>query len=67
MLWVEKTKDWPHSKDVKLMLEKKDRGFWDGRSQINGTSGCGVVIQGVGRNMWITLSKISVPWVLVRP
>ena len=37
------------------------KGFWDGSSKINGRSCCGVVIKGVDRNKWITISKIAVP------
>ena len=36
-------------------------GFWDGSSKINDRSGCGVVIKGVDRNKWITISKIAEP------
>ena len=35
--------------------------FWDGSSKINQRSGCGIVIQGVDRNKWITISKVAVP------
>ena len=40
---------------------KAVRGFWDGSSTINGRSGCGVVIKGVDRNLWIAISTIAVP------
>ena len=36
-------------------------GFWDGSSKINDRSGCGVVIKGVDRNKWITISKSRNP------
>ena len=38
------------------------RGFWDGNQKTDGRSGCGVVIKGVDRDQWITISKIAVPW-----
>ena len=40
---------------------KAVRGLWDGSSKILCRSGCGVVIKGVDRNRWITISKIAVP------
>ena len=44
-----------------IILKDGVRAFWDGSFQINGRSGCGVVIKGVDRNKWITVSKIAVP------
>ena len=40
---------------------KAVKGFWDGSSKNNGKSGCGVVIEGVDWEKWITTSKIAVP------
>ena len=37
------------------------RAFWDGSSKSNGRRGCGLVIKGVDRDRWITISKIAVP------
>ena len=53
----------------KVTVEKEDnkenwkavRGFWDGSKKTDGRSGCGVMIKGVDRDKWITISKISVP------
>ena len=53
----------------KLDIYKKDapttwkamRGFWDGSFKVDGRSGCGIVIQGVDREKWVTISKIAVP------
>ena len=36
-------------------------GLWDGSSKINDRSGCGVVIKGVDRNKWITISNSRNP------
>ena len=41
---------------------KAVRGLWDGSSKINGRSGCEVVIKGVDRDRWITITQIAVPW-----
>ena len=35
-------------------------GFGDGSSKNNGRSGCGVVIKGVHKNKWITISNIVI-------
>ena len=40
---------------------KAVKGFWDGSFKDNGNSGCGVVIKGVDRERWVTISKIGVP------
>ena len=40
------------------------RGFWDGGSKINSRICCGVVIKGIDRNNWITISKVAVPLVI---
>ena len=40
---------------------KAVRGFWDGSCKVNGRSGSGLVIKGVDRNKWLTISKIAVP------
>ena len=37
------------------------RGLWDGSKKTDGRSGCEVVIKGVDRDKWITVSKIAVP------
>ena len=37
------------------------KGFWDGSGRDNGKSGCGVVIKGVDKNRWVTISRIAVP------
>ena len=34
---------------------------WDGSKKTDGRSGCPVVIKGVDRDKWITISKIVVP------
>ena len=49
---VEKGNNTEHSKAV--------RGFWDGSKKTDGRTGCGVVIKGVDRDRWITISKIAV-------
>ena len=36
------------------------KGFWDGTKD-NGESGCGLVIKGVDKDKWVTISKIAVP------
>ena len=37
------------------------KGYWDGCFKYNGRSVCGVVIKGVDRERWVTISKIAVP------
>ena len=37
------------------------RGHWDGSFKDNGKSGRGVVVKAVGRERWVTISKIAVP------
>ena len=37
------------------------KSFWDGSSENNGRSGCGVLIEGVDRDEWITISMVAVP------
>ena len=39
---------------------KAVKGLWVGSSKNNGKSGCGVVIKGVDRDKWATISKIAV-------
>ena len=34
---------------------------WDGSSKDRGKSACGVVIKGVDRDNWVTISRIAVP------
>ena len=34
---------------------------WDGSSKDSGKSACGVVIKGVDRDNWVTISRIAVP------
>ena len=53
-----------HTKNYLIKMTerwKAVRGLWDGSSKILCRSGCGVVIKGVDRNRWITISKIAVP------
>ena len=38
------------------------RGWWDGSAKSDGRSRCGVVINGVDRNRWVTVSEIAVPF-----
>ena len=53
----------------KITIEKGDstenwktvRGFWDGSTKTDVRSGCGVVIKGVDKDKWITISRMSVP------
>ena len=40
---------------------KTVQGFCDGSCKENGRSGCGVVILGVDREKWVTISKIALP------
>ena len=40
---------------------KAVKGFGDGSCKDNGESGCGVVIKGVDRERWVTISRIAVP------
>ena len=40
---------------------KAVEGFWDGSCEDNGKSGCGVVIKGVDRERWLTISRIAIP------
>ena len=40
---------------------KAIQGFWDGSFKDDGKSGCGIVIKGVDREKWVTISKIAVP------
>ena len=40
---------------------KAVKGYWDGSFNDNGKSGCGVVIKGVDRGRWVTISRIAVP------
>ena len=44
----------------KTLKDGRVSGFWDGSSKINGRSCCGVVIKGVDKNEWITISKDAV-------
>ena len=37
------------------------KGYWDGSFNDNGIIGCGVVIKGVDRERWVTISRIAVP------
>ena len=37
------------------------QGFWDGSFEDNDRSGCGVVVKGVHRERWVTISKIVIP------
>ena len=39
---------------------KAVKSFWDASAKDNGKSGCGVVIKGVDRDRWVTISKIAV-------
>ena len=39
---------------------KAVKGFWDGSSENNGRSGCGVLIIGVDRDKWTTIRKVAV-------
>ena len=53
----------------KIVLDTRDnsetwkavKGCWDGSFQDNGSSGCCVVIKGVDRERWVTISKIAIP------
>ena len=45
---VKNTEDW-----------KAVRGYWHGTKKVNGWSGCGVVIQAVDRDRWITFNKLQ--------
>ena len=53
----------------KITVEKGDNTdkskavgeFLDGSKKTDGRSGCGVVMEGVDREKWITLRKIAVP------
>ena len=50
-------KNRPLSEDVIFLVEKKVvRGFLDGGTKTKGGSGCGVVIKGVYRDNWSTIS-----------
>ena len=40
---------------------KAIRGFWNGSFKDNGRSGCGIVIKGVDREKWMTISNIAIP------
>ena len=35
-------------------------GFWDGSSTNNGKTGCVIVMKGVDRDKWFTISRIAV-------
>ena len=53
----------------KIVLDRRDnsetwtavKSCWDGSCKDNGKGGCGVVIKGVHRERWVTISKIAVP------
>ena len=45
-----------HSESWKAVID-----FWDGSFKDNRNCGCGVVIKGVDRGRWVTISKIAVP------
>ena len=53
----------------KLVIDRRDatttwkavRGFWHGSFEDNDRSGCGIVIKGVDRGKWVTISKIAIP------
>ena len=36
------------------------KGYWDGSSKKNCKSGCGVVVKGVDRDNWSTISTVAV-------
>ena len=40
---------------------KATRGLWDGSFKDNGRSGCGIVVKGVDREKWVTITKIALP------
>ena len=40
---------------------KAIRDIWDGSFKDDGKSVCGIVIKGVDRQKWVTVSKIAVP------
>ena len=37
------------------------KGFWDGSNKKDGTSGGGIVIEGVDKGNWIAISTVVVP------
>ena len=43
---------------------KAVKGDWDGRFKDNGKSRCGVVIKGIDRDKWVTISKIAIPLIV---
>ena len=53
----------------KIVLDRRDnskswkavKGSWDGSFKDNVKSGCGVVIEGVDKERWVTISKIAIP------
>ena len=53
----------------KIVMDRRDatttwkaiRGFWDGSFKNNGRNECGIVIKGVDREKWVTISKTAVP------
>ena len=40
---------------------KAIRGFWGGSFKDSGRRGCGIVITGVDREKWVTISEIAIP------
>ena len=37
------------------------KGFWDGSCKDNEKGGCGLVVKGVDKENWVTISKIELP------
>ena len=37
------------------------KSFWDGSAKDSGKAVCGVVIKGVDKDRWVTISRIAVP------
>ena len=46
--------------DAVILKTRKVKGYWDGSSEDNGKSGCGVVIKGVDWSRWVTIIRIAV-------
>ena len=44
-----------------METRKTLRGYWDGSTEEDGCSGCGIVIKPVSRENWITISNTAVP------
>ena len=59
--WTEKERNIVLDRCINPETWKAVKGSWDGSFKDKGKSGCGVVIQGIDRGRWVTVTGIAVP------